>query len=114
MENLKLKAVAEFLNVDIEDLKESSWDENIIEYGSEEYEVLTDEEADERWEDELQNYLEECVLPELPDNLQYYFDEEKWKRDARFDGRGHCLSRYDGNEEEITIEDETFYIYRQN
>ena len=30
------------------------------------------------------------------------------------DGRGHFLSSYDGNENEITIDDETFYIYRLN
>jgi hypothetical protein len=30
------------------------------------------------------------------------------------DGRGHFLSSYDGNEEEIKINDEYFYAYRPN
>jgi hypothetical protein len=30
------------------------------------------------------------------------------------DGRGHFLSSYDGNEEEIDLDDETFYAYRLN
>jgi hypothetical protein len=30
------------------------------------------------------------------------------------DGRGHFLSSYDGNEEEVTIDGETFYAYRLN
>jgi hypothetical protein len=78
------------------------------------YLVLTDEEADERWEESLDNYLQECIYPELTGNLQNYFDDEKWKRDARYDGRGHSLSGYDGNENEETVQGITFYIYRQN
>lgn len=86
------------------------------------YLVLTDEEADEKWEESLDSYIEECITPEIDKiaegqgNLQYYisFDEEKWKRDARMDGRGHSLSSYDGNENEETVNGQTFYIYRQN
>lgn len=87
--------------------------EEYNEYDSD-YLVLTDEEADERWEESLDNYLQECIYPELTGNLQNYFDDEKWKRDARYDGRGHSLSSYDGNENEETVEGITFYIYRQN
>ncbi len=85
------------------------------------YMVLTDSEADEKWDESLDSYIEECIQPEIDKleglgDLQYYitFDEEKWKRDARMDGRGHSLSSYDGNENEETIEGETFYIYRTN
>lgn len=85
------------------------------------YLVLTDEEADEKWEESLDSYIEECIEPEIDKleglgNLQYYikFDEEMWKRDAKMDGRGHSLSSYDGNENEETVEGETFYIYRIN
>jgi hypothetical protein len=42
-------------------------------------------------------------------------DEEEFVSDAvEADGRGHFLSGYDGEENEVTHEDETFYIYRQN
>ena len=82
------------------------------------YLVLTDDEANEEWEASLDNYLEECIYPELPDNMRYYFDEEKWKRDARYDGRGHSLSSYDGNEYYETVffdgQKIDFYIYRIN
>jgi len=142
MENLRLNALALHLGVDVEELNVSSYDDNVIEYGSEEYLVVTDDEADELWEQELDNLLEEIVYPELPKHLRNYFDDEKWKRDARYDGRAHSLSHYDGNEDEITVyyfdtidgdiyqdcegydnsegyeevssEKETFYIYRQN
>lgn len=87
------------------------YNENDYDY---DYLVLTDEEADEKWEESLDNYLEECIYPELEGNLKNYFDDEKWKKDARYDGRGHSLSGYDGNENEETVEGITFYIYRKN
>jgi hypothetical protein len=38
--------------------------------------VLTDDEADEKWEESLDNYIEECIQPEIDKldslgNLQY-------------------------------------------
>ena len=124
----KIIALAQHLNINIdideyytiEELKEElnnikeGYTYNIFEYYNEEYEVLTDEEADERWEEELQHYIDECILPELPDFAARYFDEEAWKRDAKIDGRGHSLSRYDGCEYEEKVNDTWFYIYRQN
>ena len=76
------------------------------------YLVLTDAEADDKWDEALDSYLEECVLCELPDWARHYFDEEAWKKDARMDGRGHSLATYDGHEHYETIEGEEFYIYR--
>lgn len=80
--------------------------------------VLTDSEADEKWDEALQSYLDDCVLPELPESQRTYFDEERWKEDAKVDGRGHSLNRHDGSEDEVTIDCEegetTFYIYRTN
>ena len=83
-------------------------------YYSQEYDVMTDEEADDRWEEELDNYIDECVMPEIPSHLQNYFDEDKWKDDAKYDGRGHAISRYDGEEYEEDVNGTTYYIYRQN
>lgn len=86
--------------------------DNTYSYYNEEYMVLTDSEADDAEDEALDNYLEECVYPELPDHLRNYFDDDAWKRDARMDGRGHSLATYDGNEYEETVEGTTYYIYR--
>lgn len=96
--------------------------EEITAFDNDDYWVLTDEEADEKWEESLDSYIEECIQPEIDKleetvgNLSYYiqFNEEMWKRDARMDGRGHSLSSYDGCENEETVEGQTFYIYRLN
>lgn len=82
----------------------------VISVGKAEYAIGTNEDCDEAWDQSLDSYLEECVCPELPARLVNYFDDEKWKRDARCDGRGHSLSSYDGYE--LYIAD--LYAYRIN
>ena len=83
---------------------------NNFRYYNAEYLVLTDSEADEEEDERLDNFIDECL--EIPDNIRPYFDEEKWKRDARMDGRGHIISSYDGCEYEEKVNDTWYYIYR--
>ena len=71
-----------------------------------------DDEMDEEHEADLNNYLEECVLSELPDVAQRYFDRKGWIEDAKQDGRGHSLNRYDGGEEKADVNGTTYYAYR--
>lgn len=73
----------------------------------------TDEEMDDEWDEHLDNYINECVLPEIPKYLQFYFDEERFKNDCKQDGRGHSLNYYDGGEEEIEFNGTYYYAYRQ-
>lgn len=108
----KIEALVNFLNCEAEEIRHEYG--NVYEYGNEEYEVLTDSEADSRWDEELDLYIDECILPELPDFASQYFDKRAWKNDAMMDGRGHAISRYDGEENEQTVDGTTFYIYRQN
>lgn len=105
-------ALACYLDVDADEITYQGHD--IYSYGDEEYLICDDATADKYWDDELENYIEECIFPELDQRYQMYFDNEKWKRDARFDGRGHSLNHYDGTEEVETIDGTDYYIYRQN
>lgn len=95
-------------------------DEKGLEIEVEEYDengdwmVCTDSEADAAWEKELDNYIDECVLPEIPDAYRFYFDDKSYKRDCKYDGRGHSLARYDGHECEQEVNGTTYYLYRQN
>jgi len=99
-------ALGEFLDCPADDVV----CENDNTYSAEggEYLIVTDEVAENLWEIELDNYIDECIIPELPDNMQNYFDIEAWKRDARQDGRAHSLNRYDGSENFQGA----YYIYR--
>lgn len=60
-----------------------------------------------------ENFGEESFLEIAKNNLN--FDIEKIAEYCReCDGIAHNLAGYDGNEEEVKIEDEVFYIYRTN
>lgn len=72
----------------------------------------TDDECDTEWEADLDNYLDDCVLPDLPENMKGYFDRERWMNDAKMDGRGHSLNRYDGSEESYSINGTEYFAYR--
>ena len=83
-------------------------------YYREEYIVCTDEEADNLMDDTLENYIDEVILPEIPEPYRNYFDNEAWKEDAKYEGRGHTLATYDGEENEEEVNGTTYYIYRTN
>lgn len=83
-------------------------------YENEDYLVLTDEQADEKWEEYLDNLVDDCILPEIPKNLQFYFDKERYIKDCKQDGRGLTLASYDSDEIEQEINDTTYYIFRCN
>lgn len=84
----------------------------VLSCGRAEYAIGTDEEADAAWDQSLDSYLDDCgLLDSIPENLRSYFDRDAWKRDARFDGRGHALSSYDGSEMELAG---NLYAYRIN
>ena len=73
----------------------------------------TNDEMDEAWDNDLDNYIEECVLPEIPEHYQFYFDEEKFKNYCKLDGRGHSLNGYDGSEISVNFNDVEYYAYQQ-
>ena len=113
IEEKKLKALLEHCEGSTsEDITITSWDEYETPDGD--FIVLTDSEADDAWSDDIDNYIDECVLPELPEAYRMYFDCESFKRDCKHDGRGHSLSSYDGEEHEYQIDGEWIYIYRTN
>lgn len=103
MKNLtaeKAYALAAYLEIDADDVENSVHE--LFDTPEGEYLVLTESEADEAWDESLDSYLDDCgVLDSIPENLRRYFNREAWKRDARFDGRGHYLAGYDGEEHDL-------------
>jgi hypothetical protein len=109
----KAQALAQHLGVKPSDITVIDELENYEVDGSE-YRVLTDSEADEANDESIQNYIDDCILPELPEAYRFYFDDEAFMRDARMDGRGHNLNYYDGTEYEAEINGTWYYIYQTN
>lgn len=113
----RIIALACVLQIDYENARDNITEGRngeTYEYGNEEYLVVTDSEADKLWDEYLDNYIEECVLHEIPEQYRMYFDDEKFKDDCKMDGRGHCLAGYDGEEQEEKVDGTYFYIYRTN
>ncbi|MHC4371036.1 MAG: hypothetical protein ACYSW8_25790 [Planctomycetota bacterium] len=90
------------------DISEVSYDCCQFEVAGNIYLVVDEDEREERWEDALENLLDDCI--EGADGP--YFDREAWKRDARFDGAASYLSSYDGSEEEYGCGGSWFWVYR--
>ena len=112
---------AEFIRDDLEDDYLALAINNDIYYSeavdlinSEDYWVLTDDEADVKAELEAQYNLEDA-LDQIPFNLQQYFDIDKYIDDYISNGRGYLLDTYDESEDSITLDNgSVFYIYRRN
>jgi len=96
------------------DIETVEYDDCVFMVGNEEYLVLDEDEKELRWDKALESYLDDGCI-EGTDGP--YFDREKWKRDARFDGAGHTLASYDGAEEEVDTSEAGagwYFIYRIN
>ena len=108
-------ALAQHFNVAVSEISETQQDVFECESEPGEYLILTDDEANTAWDEELDYYIDDCILPELPEAYRSYFDSESWKRDAKIsDGRGHALSSYDAKEYEEKADGVWYYIYRVN
>lgn len=102
----------------LEWLEENYEQIDVEEYDMDDYNndwlVCTDSEADDKWEQDLDSYIDDCVLPEIPEAYRNYFDDESFKRDCKYDGRGQSLAKYDGHECYQDVNGTTYYLYRQN
>jgi hypothetical protein len=114
-DDAKITALAKHLGVSEESISNCHGDTYESADAPGEYLVLDDAEADQAWDESLESYIDDCILPECKDAvLAQYFDRDAWKRDAEFDGRGHCLSSYDGTEHEVQVDGDWIFIYRVN
>ena len=133
----KSEALAKFLEIDLDCLDVSKYDDNAFEYGREEYLVLTDQEAaamagerilDLVWAFRPEFLASHCVegvdsetIESIQNNercgsnnavlLRLIDDVDHFVNDAiAADGRGHFLADYDNEENESG----EFFIYRTN
>jgi hypothetical protein len=110
-----IRALAACLGCDPSELEVSAHDETLLEYGREEYRVLTESEREKAADESLESYIDDCLLEGVDGPLAQYFDRSAWKRDALLsDGYGHTLSSYDGEEQEQQIDGTWYFIYRVN
>lgn len=141
MDQIRIEGLAKFLEVEPEDLNASRFDDQAINYGNAEYVVLTDSEADANaatyiketlWAFNAEFIIDNSKLPYEAVEMVRSFQQKKCEDangtiaaiiddmpafiDAAIsaDGRGHFLSQYDGEENEVMVDDLRVYIYRTN
>jgi len=130
MDELKLEALARFLDCDPEEaegfledyrvytddeadqacgeyIRESAWAFNSWFIASHARDGFTEEIIDSIKGDRCED-VNDAILAVIKD-LDYFVEDA-----VSCDGRGHFLSAYDGEENEETVSGITFYIYRDN
>lgn len=111
MTDSKILAIAAHLSVPADTIDETKYDT----YAADgcEYRVLTSQERDDEIEAQIENYIEECILPEIPEAYRGYFDTDAYKRDVHCNGEGDSfISSYDGAAHESKVDGEWYYVIR--
>lgn len=103
----------------IEDIDLLDIDDSPVKYDGQELLILTDDEAEEQWDEQLDSYIEWEVLSEIPEHLRFYFDDVRYKDNLKLDCRASWLASYDGDENQYRIDfddgsSQYIYIYRVN
>ena len=97
---------------ELEELKEDiKMDDDSYEYTEEAKDNYVERRMDEVRDDPV-GFLRDFGMEE---SIKDFIDEDDFiEAVVESDGRGHTLSSYDGNENEISFDDEWYYIYRTN
>jgi hypothetical protein len=98
----------------VSELKDIYIKDSTVSEGSKEYLVLTEEEADDTFVALLDDYIESEILPQIPQHLHYYFDDNSFTNDHKTWGRGNHIATYDGDELEVSVNNTQYYVYRLN
>jgi hypothetical protein len=61
-----------------------------------------------------ENYIDECVLPDIDENIHQFLDMDRMIEHYSQDGWAHILGSYDGEGYEIKVNGETYHICRTN
>lgn len=77
------------------------------------YKVLTDDEAEDTIKQYAQNYYNDVIEPEIPLYLKSYFNKDAWIEDYIADTYRSDVLSNDGREHEYQLLGQTFYIYKQ-
>jgi len=95
-------------------ITESTYSDEVFDYSGCEYLVCTYNEAELKFSESIDSYIDDCILPELPERYRQYFDTESFKSDCEIDGWGQTLATYDGEELTGNADGKDYYIFRIN
>ncbi len=87
---------------------------SVFKQGSAEYAIISEDDIEDAFKTYIREYVDECVLPGKDDTAQRYFNYEAFQHDVECESGYGSMSSYDGNYEEFTVNDVTYYIFRLN
>jgi hypothetical protein len=61
-----------------------------------------------------ESYVEDCILPDIDENIHQFLDMDRMIEHYSQDGWAHILGSYDGEGYEIKVNGETYHICRTN
>ena len=99
---------------DPEDWDESKYSKHVYEHGERRFLVVTEEEADQIWKEQIESSLEGIVLCQIPEPYRDYFDVKGWIEDVMEQGdRDQDLSRGEWwDEVRVWSTGEYYYVYK--
>lgn len=87
---------------------------NTYEIGkSRQYAVIPDSDIEDVYTEHVDNYIDECILPDMPEHTRNYFDREQFHTGTESDGYG-TMASYDSADNEQEFNGETYHILRLN
>jgi hypothetical protein len=100
-------------DIEISDIEEISEDEFIVD--GETWKIMTESEYQTYSDEIIDNFIDECVLPEIPEQYRTYFDVEKFIQDIDYGGdRDGLVAAYDGVVYQQKINGVWFYFWRMD
>lgn len=82
--------------------------------GNSEYAVLSEDEIEDAFKACVRELADETIVHSMPEDSRRYFDYEAYTSDVEAGDGWGIMSSYDGNYEEITINEKAYYIFRLN
>lgn len=115
-----LKFIANDLNLDIvrdevrhieEEIETGEYD-FFAEIDGEEYRFIREDEIWEIYVEQIKETVEECYTGKM--EWWIAIDWEETAENCLQDGYGHTFASYDGEEREVTIDGDEYYVFRTN
>jgi hypothetical protein len=97
--------------IEISDIEEISEDEFIVD--GETWRIMSEPDYQVYSDEIINEYIDECVLPEIPEYLQSYFDADAYIRDIDYAGdRDGLVAPHDGVVYQHKHNDDWFCFWR--
>lgn len=78
------------------------------------YAVIESDDIEGVFAKHIEAFVDDCVLPDIPEAYRNYFDTEKYTRDVEANDGYGGMATYDGNDNEVVVDGKYYHIFRMN